>query len=113
MKQNSDWLRSLIKEAKPHAKDKTRKALKDLMGKGYNKVTWIAGDDACDKCQDAATDIVDEEIEDFISGLAHDAPMAEHSHPDDKSCYLRVHSDNNSDLPAMKVFYNGSILEDK
>lgn len=96
-----------------HAQDRTQRALEQLKGKGYDTVTWVAGEEACDKCQDAAANADGISIDDFVFNLAHNAPMADHAHPDDKGCHLKVSSSENATLPVMRVLYNGSIREYK
>ena len=58
--------------------DQTLDKLKDLLSKGFNKVTWRTTEPYCRICQDL--DEKEWSLKDFIHDLDHDAPIFEHSH---------------------------------
>jgi hypothetical protein len=113
--ENSNWILQMLKSAGPlrhpavHTQDETRRELQRLMTDGYTTLTWIAGNQACQKCKDAAMDYVDVSIEDFISGLEFNAPMFEKTHVDCKSCHLLIKGD---DVPMIRLYPNGSVEEE-
>lgn len=68
--------------------DLSRPILEDLLNQGYTTVTWNAGDSAHGQCRELNNQKWD--LVSFLSGLQHDAPIFERSHPGDKSCSLTV-----------------------
>jgi hypothetical protein len=71
-----------------HRKDKSRPVLQRLLSKGYNKVTWDSGASSHKQCRDLNRKTW--ALKDFLSGLRHDAPIFERSHPGDESCTIII-----------------------
>jgi len=91
-KLNNDALdaRNLQLEAQPgnRRQDLSRPILEDLLNAGYQNVTWDAGSSAHSVCRELHNQAWS--LEDFLTGLLHDAPLFERSHPGDTSCQLIV-----------------------
>jgi hypothetical protein len=71
-----------------HRQDMTRPILEDLINDGYQAVQWNSGNSTHSECLDLNHN--QWPIKDFISGLEHDAPMFEKSHPGCSSCSVTV-----------------------
>ena len=75
--------------------------LKRLLKKGFDKVKWVYSESGCSKCSSLHGKKWD--LEDFIDGLEHNAPIFEHSHPN-CDCYLEV---SNDDGEVLEVNWKG------
>ncbi len=76
--------------------------LSNLLQVGYDTVQWILNEthkiyDICDELNNYTWS-----LEEFISGLQHNAPIFEKSHPGCK-CLLRITSNSNSELAEMII----------
>ena len=76
--------------------DMTRPILENLLTDGYSVVTWDSGNSTHSTCRDLNRQTW--ELDQFLSGLQHDAPLFERSHPGDVSCSLIVSGDGLSDV---------------
>lgn len=85
-------------------KDLTRPVLQTLLQQGYDQVVWNASATKCGTCRELHKQRWD--LEDFLSNLEHDAPMAERSHPNDNGCKLIV---SGPGLPRVTVNYEGRM----
>lgn len=95
---------SWTRTAKPRGntrKDRSRSILQALLAKGYNIVQWDSGATVCEKCGPLHGQRWD--LKQFITGLRHDAPIFERSHPGCKSCSVIVYSRKSKKLKQMKV----------
>jgi hypothetical protein len=81
-----------------HRQDMTRPVLEDLGRQGYSVVTWDSGNSTHGACRDLNRQTWT--LNDFMSGLEHDAPLFEKSHPGDENCTLIV---SGQGLPDVKV----------
>ncbi len=98
---------TMLKEAVGNTRqDLSRPVLEDLMGQGYTIVQWNSGSSTHGQCLELNNQ--QWMIQDFLSGLAHDAPIFERSHPGDKSCTLVVSGEG---LPQVVVDSFGNIQE--
>lgn len=68
--------------------DLSRPILEDLLDQGYTTVTWNSGNSTHGQCRELNNQKWD--LVSFLSGLQHDAPIFERSHPGDKSCSVTV-----------------------
>lgn len=68
--------------------DETRPVLEGLMSEGYNEVTWDASKSMHGVCRELHNQKWT--LDEFMSGLEHDAPMFEKTHPGDTNCLLVV-----------------------
>lgn len=104
---NASEQRELIKEALGNTRqDLTRPILEDLSRQGYQVVIWDAGNSTHGVCREL--DKQQWTLEDFLTGLSHDAPMFERSHPGDTNCSIFVQG---QDLPTVRVDSFGNIAE--
>ena len=86
---NTNWIISVLKkESRDYPQDESTEAFKELKERGYNEVEWKSGPNACPKC----TELNGKKwtIDEFLSGLSHNAPVFEKSHVGDKTCYVIV-----------------------
>lgn len=86
--------------------DMTRPILEDLLNEGYTLVTWDSGNSRHSICVDLDKQVW--ELDQFLRGLEHDAPLFERSHPGDISCSLIV---SGPGLPDVRVDSYGNINE--
>ena len=86
--------------------DMSRAALEELLNSGYQLVKWDSGMTTHGVCLELNNQIWT--LEDFISGLQHDAPLFEKSHPGDASCTVVVSGEN---VPPVRVDSYGGIEE--
>lgn len=84
-----------------HRKDLCRPILQSLLAKGYDTVEWDSGASVHDVC--VALHGQRWDLSQFLSGLVHDAPLFERSHPGDKNCSLVIYSRGTPNLPPMRV----------
>jgi hypothetical protein len=87
--------------------DMTRPILESLLADGYNLVTWDSGNSRHSICVDLNRQVW--ELDQFLIGLEHDAPLFERSHPGDISCSLVVSGPN---LPDVRVDSYGHTDEE-
>lgn len=80
--------------------------LQSLLNDGYDVVTWDSGPSTHAVCLELNEQQWN--LQDFISGLVHSAPIFERSHPGDASCAVLVSGEN---LPTVRVDSFGNILE--
>lgn len=80
--------------------------LQELLRDGYSVVTWDSGPSTHGHCLELNEQQWN--LQDFISGLRHAAPIFERSHPGDTSCALLVSGEN---LPTVRVDSFGTIVE--
>jgi hypothetical protein len=83
---------SWTRHAKPRGntrKDRSRPILQALLAKGYDTVQWDSGASNHDVC--VALHGKRWTLKSFLSGLRHDAPIFERSHPGDESCSVIVY----------------------
>ena len=81
-----------------HRQDLTRPILEDFINDGYQVVQWNSNNSTHSTCRDLNRQQWD--INDFISGLSHDAPMFEKSHPGCSSCSVTVSGEG---LPPIEL----------
>lgn len=81
-----------------HRQDLSRPILENLLGNGYTDVEWDSGDSTHAPCIELNHQKWT--LEEFLSGLQHDAPIFEKSHPGDKNCKVIVTGQN---LPPVVV----------
>lgn len=81
-----------------HRQDVTRPILEDFINDGYQVVQWNSNNSTHSSCRDLNRQQWD--IQDFISGLSHDAPMFEKSHPGCSSCSVTVSGEG---LPPVEL----------
>lgn len=86
--------------------DMTRPILEDLLDNGYQIVQWNSNGSKHSTCLDLNRQQWD--IHDFISGLSHDAPMFEKSHPGCSSCSVTVSGEG---LPTIELDSYGDMDE--
>lgn len=87
-----------------HRQDESRPVLESLLTEGYDTVLWDAGNSVHSGCRELHNQ--QWTLEDFLSGLMHDAPIFEKSHPGDQNCLLVV---TGPDLPPITVDSYGNI----
>lgn len=80
--------------------------LQRLLHDGYEIVTWDSGSTTHSTCLELNEQQWN--IQDFISGLVHSAPIFERSHPGDVSCAVLVSGQN---LPTVRVDSFGNLDE--
>lgn len=87
-----------------HRQDESRPTLESLLSEGYDTVIW----DASNSMHGICREVHDQQwaLEDFISGLEHDAPIFEKTHPGDANCFLVV---TGPDLPPVTVDSYGNV----
>lgn len=90
---HSDWVNEISKSAfnivgREYPQDESLHSLQDLLNQGYNQVLWHAENSHCSKCQPLNGQTWT--LSDFLSGLSHNAPIFEHSHVGDRSCYITI-----------------------
>ena len=118
----SDWVDSVVKnkinsdkEAKftiqkeavgNHRQDMSRPILEELLNRGYSVVQWNAGQSAHGTCLELNNQ--QWTLEDFLSGLVHDAPIFERSHPGDNNCSVIISGEG---LPSIRVDSFGNTEE--
>jgi hypothetical protein len=95
-----------IEAAGNHRQDPTRQILQDLQQQGYEVVTWDSRNSAHPPCN--ALENQQWTIEAFLTGLVHDAPMFERSHPGDKNCKVII---SGPDLQTLILDSFGNITE--
>jgi hypothetical protein len=88
-----------------HEIDNSLGVLNELLDAGYDTLELIVPNTACDKCKAAAGE---KDLREWISGLQHEAPLFEATHPDDGSCYFVV-KDSNGELPSKIVTKHGTV----
>ncbi len=84
--------------------DETKPVLEGLMSDGYDTVIWDASGSMHGVCRELHNQ--QWSIDEFMSGLEHDAPMFEKTHPGDTNCFLVV---TGPDLPSVTVDSYGNI----
>jgi hypothetical protein len=84
-----------------HRKDMSRPILQSLQSRGYDTVQWDSGASTHDVC--VALHGQRWDLTQFLSGLMHDAPLFERSHPGDKSCSLIIYCRDNAELRPIRV----------
>ncbi len=86
--------------------DMSRPILEQLLGNGYEVVEWDSGHSTHALC----VELNHQKwvLEDFLTGLQHDAPIFERAHPGDQSCSLLV---SGSDVPTVRVDSYGNFEE--
>lgn len=86
--------------------DLSAASLRNLLSHGYDLVTW----DSSGSRHSACIELNNQKwtLEDFLSGLRFDAPIAERSHPNDTGCTLVVSGEG---LPTVSVDYNGNVSQ--
>ena len=98
---------SVQKEARGNTRqDMSRPVLEQLLGGGYSEVEWDSGNSVCATCVELNHQKWT--LEEFLSGLNHDAPMFEKSHPGDTGCTILVSGEN---LPIVRVDSYGQMNE--
>ena len=98
---------SVQKEARGNTRqDMSRPVLEQLLGNGYEVVEWDSGSSTHAPCVELNRQ--QWMLDDFLSGLNHDAPIFERSHPGDKSCTLLV---SGNDVPTVRVDSYGNTEE--
>jgi len=103
------WHKKISKIAE-HAQDESLGILQDLLEAGYDKVRLISSPNACPVCKNQKIRV--RNLGEYLQSLNYDAPLAEWTHPDDKSCYLLVYTDIPDDEhPDIAVYYDGSYEE--
>jgi len=113
----STWLKKIVKvallqhpylkkEAQPgnRRQDLSRPILENLLQQGYDTVTWDSGTSVCPICRELHNQKWS--LADFLTGLLHDAPIAEKSHPNDKSCFVIIQGPG---LQSIRVDYDGNM----
>ena len=86
--------------------DMSRPLLEKLQTDGYTDCIWNSGDSEHSVCLELHDQVWN--IEDFLSGLVHDAPLFEKSHPGDTNCGVIVRG---PDLPDVFVDSFGNLSE--
>lgn len=86
--------------------DMSRPVLEELLNHGYSAVQWHSGSTEHGTCLELNNQ--QWTLEDFLSGLMHDAPIFERSHPGDKNCTLIVSGEG---LPNVQVDSFGNYQE--
>ena len=86
--------------------DMSRMALENLLNSGYNLAKWDSGMSTHSVCIELNDQVWN--LDEFISGLEHDAPIFEKSHPGDSNCTVIVVGDN---VPPVRVDSYGAIEE--
>lgn len=81
-----------------HRQDMTGPVLEDLLGSGYNQVTWNSNGSHHSQCRDLNRQTWD--LADFLRTTEYDAPLFSRSHPGDNSCTLTV---SGPGLPPVEV----------
>ena len=89
-----------------HRQDMSRLVLENLLNEGYQTVQWDSGMSTHAPCLELNNQ--QWTLEDFLSGLVHDAPIFEKSHPGDASCSLIVKGDT---VPSVRVDSYGAVEE--
>lgn len=84
--------------------DMSLPVLQELAGQGYDRAKWRTTSKGCMKCRRLNNKVF--KIKQLISGLYHEAPLFERSHPGDYRCYLEVTGPRK---PMVKVNYTGII----
>lgn len=119
-KTNSNWINSLadtklrsdkfaylsLQAVGNTRQDMSRPILEDLLGQGYQLVTWDSGTSTHSLCVELNNQ--QWTLEDFVSNLNHDAPLFEKSHPGDISCSVVVSGEG---LQPVRVDSFGNIEE--
>lgn len=95
-----------IEAAGNHRQDPTRPILQELQQQGYEVVTWDSRNSTHAPCQ--ALENQQWTLEAFLSGLVHDAPLFERSHPGDANCRIIV---SGPDLQTLVIDSFGNITE--
>jgi hypothetical protein len=72
-----------------------------LISKGYDTVQWDCGSSTCPKCLPLHGQRWD--LDQFLQGLSHDAPLFERSHPGDKSCSVIIYCRDSADIHPVRV----------
>jgi hypothetical protein len=80
--------------------------LQRLLHDGYEIVQWDSGSSTHSTCLELNEQQWN--LQDFISGLVHAAPIFERSHPGDVSCAVLVSGEN---LPTIRVDSFGNLDE--
>ena len=75
---------------KNRRQEKSLQYFKGLLKKGFNKVTCVYSESGCSKCSSLNGKTWD--LEDFIDGIEHKAPIFEKTHPN-CNCYVEVSND--------------------
>ncbi len=86
--------------------DMSRPSLEELANSGYQTVKWDSGMSTHGVCLELNNQVWS--LADFISGLVHDAPIFEKSHPGDANCTLIVEGDT---VSPVRVDSYGAIEE--
>lgn len=86
--------------------DMSRPVLEELLNHGYSVVQWDSGQTAHSVCIELNNQ--QWTLEDFLSGLVHDAPIFERSHPGDANCTVIVSGEG---LPSVRVDSFGNYQE--
>jgi hypothetical protein len=86
--------------------DLSRPTLENLLHDGYQTVQWNSGMSNHSVCVELNNQ--QWTLEDFLSGLVHDAPIFERSHPGDNNCSVVVMGDG---LPNLQVDSFGNVQE--
>lgn len=80
--------------------------LQSLLNDGYSVVQWDSGPSTHSVCLELNEQQWN--LQDFISGLVHAAPIFERTHPGDNSCAVIVSGEN---LPTVRVDSFGNLEE--
>ena len=86
--------------------DMSRPVLEELLNSGYQTVKWDAGMSTHGLCLELNNQ--QWTLEDFLTGLVHDAPIFEKSHPGDANCTLIVQGDT---VSSVRVDSYGAMEE--
>lgn len=89
-----------------HREDLSLPVLQSLLNDGYSIVAWDSGPSTHAVCLELNEQQWN--LQDFLTGLVHSAPIFERSHPGDASCAVLVSGEN---LPTVRVDSFGNILE--
>ena len=84
-----------------HRQDLSRAVLEALIAKGYDTVEWDSGASVCPNCVPLHGQRWD--LNQFLAGLSHDAPLFERSHPGDKSCSVIVYCRDSAEMRPVRV----------
>lgn len=95
-----------LEAAGNHRQDTSRPILQELLQQGYEVVTWDSRNSTHPPCQ--ALENQQWTLEAFLTGLQHDAPMFERSHPGDANCRIIV---SGPDLQPLVIDSFGNVTD--
>jgi hypothetical protein len=105
IKKQTDFKRELQKQsAGNNRQDESRPILESLLSQGYDTVTWNSNNSMHGICREINNQ--QWTLEDFLSGLMHDAPIFERTHPGDNNCIVIV---TGPEVPPVSVDSYGNV----